>query len=420
MKYLSGLLGGTLGKSIGALCDQGVVSVGNFATNVVLARQLPPAEYGTYVLISAAALVANGIHNAAIVSPLMVKVAPASPDSQRKYATGSLAMTAVFSVVAVAIVMFGAISLHRVEVGALAAFAAVAWQLQETVRRAMFAQRRNMEAIWGDFISYPGQAVAVMVLAHLHLLTLERAFIALALTSLLAAAVQTVQIQASAIRSGELVIQVREFWTMARWMLGAAVLGGVTAQIFPWALAATHDRVYAATFQALINVLGVTHPVILSIAAVIIPAIAALKGDRKSHSARRIAWMYTLQIEALLAPYFLVLLCWPGRVLTLFYGSSSPYVVQTTALRLMVLLYVITVPMSVWGGALTGAEEVRAGFRVQVWGVILSAVIGIPLCFWFGLVGAITGDSSVRLVRAVKAWRTFVGGNENMLRRTAL
>jgi O-antigen/teichoic acid export membrane protein len=391
-------------KGFWALADQGVVSIGNFGCNLLLARHLPAAEYGTFVLMLSAILIANSFHSAIIISPLVVKAAPASEDEQRRYATGSLLFTCVLSVLSVAVLMASALSLGAVRIGIIACLSAVAWQLQESMRRTLIAQRRYSAAIWGDGISYVGQAVAVFAIIHAGFLSVEKAFVALAVTSLLAAFVQALQVRVGTVSLPSLLSNAREFWTLSRWLLPAAVVGTLTTQAFPWILNWTQGRGHAASFQALINVLGITHPVLLSVSALVLPAVAAVKGARRFAEARRIAWSYTWQFEAMVAPYLIVLLIWPGAILRLFYGPLSPFASLTTPLRLMVITYAFAFPLMVWGAALTGVEKVREGFRVQLLGATTTVVIGFPACLFLGVSGAAVGDAVSRAVRTIASY----------------
>jgi O-antigen/teichoic acid export membrane protein len=391
-------------RSAWAFADQGVVSLGNFLTSLLLARQLRIAEYGTYVLILSSILIANSLHYALVTLPLVIKASSLSGSEQRKYATGSAWLTGVSSFLTIAIVMVSAVSLGRPRVVVIACLAAVAWQLQETMRRTLIAQLRYSTVIWGDTVSYLGQATILFAVAHARLLSIEFAFLAMAATSLLAALIQAIQVRLTSLSFSGLVSNAREFWTLARWLLPAALIGPLTSQAYPWILTWTHGRDHAANFQALINVLGVTHPLLLSVSALVIPAVAAAKGTSRCSNARRLAWSYTWQFEALVAPYLIILLIWPGAVLRLYYGASSPFLSLLTPLRLMAVTYFFAFPMTVWAAALCGVERVRAGFRVQVLGATTTAVIGVPACMLFGVSGAASVDAISRAVRAIVSY----------------
>jgi O-antigen/teichoic acid export membrane protein len=381
-----------------------VVSLGNFLTSLLLARRLPTSDYGTYVLILSSILIANSVHSALVALPLVVKASPGSNLEQRTYATGSLWFTGALSFLSALIVVASAASLGRPQAGLIACAAALAWQLQETLRRTLIAQCRYSTVIWGDAVSYLGQGAILFAVIHTRLLSIEFAFTAMAATSLLAAVIQAIQIRLTKVSLSGLVSNASEFWKLARWLLPGALIGPLNAQTYPWILTWTHGREYAASFQALTNVLGVTNPLLLSISALVIPAVAAAKGGARFAHARHVAWSYTWQFEALIAPYLLVLLIWPQMVLRVFYGAASPFRLLVMPLRLMVLVYAIAVPMMVWSAALCGVERVRASFRVQVWGAATTVVMGVPACMLFGLAGAVVVDCISRAIRSAVSY----------------
>src|SRR4051794_3437451 len=67
-------------KAFWALGDQGIVSLGNFVTNLILARTLPLAELGLYGILYELGLFLNSMQAATILFPLNVKGAVADDD----------------------------------------------------------------------------------------------------------------------------------------------------------------------------------------------------------------------------------------------------------------------------------------------------------------------------------------------------
>src|SRR3989441_2730697 len=66
-----------LGRGFSALADQGLFAGAGFATNVLLARWLPPENYGAYALALSIFLFISGFHNALVLEPMSV-LGPAS------------------------------------------------------------------------------------------------------------------------------------------------------------------------------------------------------------------------------------------------------------------------------------------------------------------------------------------------------
>jgi len=60
-----------LGRGFWSLCDQGVVSSGNFLSNVFLARAISSHDYGTFAILFGVLLLLNNIHAALVTYQLV-------------------------------------------------------------------------------------------------------------------------------------------------------------------------------------------------------------------------------------------------------------------------------------------------------------------------------------------------------------
>src|SRR5688572_25021809 len=152
-------------KSFWPLADQGVVSAGNFLTLVIVARALPArSEYGVFGLLLECIFYFNTLQSALVGYPLTVKGATTDDDGLRRLAGAALLMTLIMAV-PLALAGAGASALGgRARLGLAAAFALVAWQAQELVRKAMLARFRYAHAVWGDALRYLGTAGCAFVM----------------------------------------------------------------------------------------------------------------------------------------------------------------------------------------------------------------------------------------------------------------
>lgn len=392
--------------SVWALADQVVVSIGNFGSTLLIARGLPPAEYGTFVLISAACLVAFGIHTNLMVSPLVVRSATADAAKTRTYSGSALLLTLVVLPLSALVVVPAASSLERQTAGLLALVYVLAWQLQETTRRTLSSKLRYREAIWGDAISYVGQAVLIGLLIRKGWATLDRAFAVMAATSLIAAAMQGWQARVKRVTWAEFLETGIEFWNLAKWLVLGGITGIIASPLLPWLVNWFHGRQATASFQAVFNVLGVANPVILSIPALAMPAAANLiaRAD-PGKTLKGLALKYALRFELLLSPWFLTLECWPHNVLARFYGGASVYCNETLPLRIGVLVYLLTVPLTVFVAVLTGAGKAKSNAATQGSGAIASLLCAPPLVIAGGVPGAVLADMIIRGVKLVFSYR---------------
>jgi O-antigen/teichoic acid export membrane protein len=375
----------SLVRSVWALADQGIVSLGNFFTTILLARTLPQAEYAIYALTLGILLSANSLHAALITYPLAVKGAATDREGLKHFTGGSLSLTVALGLL-LNVGMFAALSiLGRPELAPWAFGVSLFWQLQETLRRALISQLRHSEVVWGDGVSYLGQAAAVWLLTQEKWLSLETVFVAMMVTSI-AAGIKSVN-------WAELQILVKDFWVFGRWILLTNLLSSLTLQIFPWSLKFFHGLQATASFQVIANVLGVSHPVLFSLGSLIMPAVvqANLKGDMKD--VWRATWKYSFLGGALVLPYYAVLLCWPREILSAFYGVASPYLSLglETPLRIYVVSYTLMYFSLVLQSLFYGLEDSRAVSLVQFISTGAGVIIGIPLVLYNGILGACFG-----------------------------
>jgi O-antigen/teichoic acid export membrane protein len=380
----------TLRRSLFAVSDQGVISLGNFITGILLARHLPPSEFGTYALILGILLSANSLHAALISQPLTVYGAQADAKQLRQLATGSLLLTIGVSVVLNLGVFFALWVLRRPDLAIVAFGTSLLWQFQEVLRRSLLSQYRQGEAIWGDAISYLGQAGLVWFLIQQQWLRLDTAFMAIMLTSALAACLQALQLRLRFVSVKVIIDYARSFWEIGRWILLTNILAVILIQIFPWSLRLFHGPEATASFQVIINVLGVSNPIIFSLGTLIIPAITQANAEGNGADWSKIARGYALPLGGFLLLYYVVLIIWPGEILAVFYGADSPYlgIGLETPLRILVLAYSMIFFAIVLQSVLYGLKNTRAVFLVHLVNTSLGLIIGIPLVSSGDVLGA--------------------------------
>lgn len=412
------------GKGFWSLANQGVVSLGNFFTNICMAYMLPPAEYGAFALLNGVLLFLNGIHGALVIYPLSVKGAQVSRQKLNEITSVSLIFTAALAIPLAGVILIAAGSLERLILVPTIFAAAVLWQLQETLRRTLMSHTRHREAMLGDALSYLGQALIIVVLANYGLLSIGAAFGAMAITSGVACLVTMWQLKSrlSDWREAQVKEWGRSFWQLGKWSLWAALLSVFTLYIYPWTLAAVYGAEAVASLQAVINVLGVTNPVVFGIGNLIVPAVSRAAINKDIVHARQIAARYAAQGALLLIPYWLIILLYPGAILKLFYGAQSPYIVHADALRLTVAVYVLMYITQILSGLLNGLEQSRLFFLSLVVSALVAVGIGIPLAAWGGIEWALIGMTFVAVSRVianllfVRQTSRFFGGTDGVVR----
>ncbi len=386
------------GSGLGAwaIVDQGIVSAGNFLTNVLLARWLVAVEYGTFVLIFGAMIFFNALHSSLVAYPLSVNPAVATPSGLRRLAGTCIYLTVLLWVPLAAMIAAACAALDRVTLIPWVVVALLLWEVQETLRRILMARLRHRDAVFGDILSYLGQALGIWALASTGNLTLKTTFCLIAVTSASAALLQLCQIGPAKVSVAQLLACGRKFWGLGRWALLAGASSAFTTQVFPWILALRGVR-EAALFQALMNLVAFARPVAAGIGNLVVPAVA----QSEPRYARRITSMYMGQGLVILLPYLLGLFLFPQKALFLAYGSSSNYLGQVWPLRLLVAAIVIGYCAQVLGSYRYGMRDGVGILASQLISSLSVVLLGLPLAYLRGASGAAWGVIIANAVLAV-------------------
>ncbi len=384
-----------LGNGFWSTSDQGSVSLGNFLSNLILAKHLQPAEYGCFGLLFGFLLVANSFHSSFVTLPLSVYGANADSDERKRLTGNALVFNLVLAVPMSLACVGPCLVLNRVALSPLVALAMFLWFVQETGRRALMAQLRYRDAILGDAISYLGQAVIFGILARRGALNIPVALIVMSATSAIAALLQIWQTGALIPASNELPAVAKRFYSFGIWPLLGNLANVLTIQIFPWTLALVRGPAQVAVYQAAANVLAVSHPLLLSIGNLIVPASARAMAAHGIAAARLVSIRYGAQGALLLGPYYAALLFFPRPALRLLYGVSSPYLTLGFAVRSLVIAYSFAYLSQVMGSLFSGIARNKFVFIASLAGVAVSLVVAIPMIVMIGITGALIASCFV-------------------------
>ena len=378
-----------------ALGDQLTVSAGNFLTQLLLARTLPATQYGTYAVLISTILFLNNLHAGVVLLAIYVRCAGASASVARFTTSAGVVFSLAIGVFFALPAAGAAVLLKRSDLILPVAFALISWQAQETVRATLLSRVQHRYAVFGDGVSYIGQFILMAILARLSLLRLDRAFVLIGLTSLIAMAIQLATIGYSRPRLSEIRDLGRQSLRIGQLAIPAKLASFFTLQSFPWALEFAAGAAAAASFQALLNVLGVANPLLIGTGSL----VTATTAQAKTLGALERARGHALFGMCAIAPWLFLVLVFPGFVLRMFYGHGSLYLGATLPLRILVfgsLLEAVALPATC---IMTGRNELRLALVMQS----LGAATFLGCCFLivrFGLTGAAWTFVAVQVARA--------------------
>jgi Na+-driven multidrug efflux pump len=285
---------------------------------------------------------------------------------------------------------------------ALSAVAALLmWQIQETLRRGLTADMRFRDALWGDAISYLGQAVLIIALARINQLTLMRALLIMAGTSAAATMIQAMQIGLVRIKIREINEIAADFWKLGRWMLLTNASGVITHLGYSYALLYYHGRDANAIFGAVGQAFKLANPIMSSMSGLIMPAVARAAATRGMAAATRSALRYSALGAVMLAPYLILLLIFAEPILRFLSKGEKPYHLYADLLRIFVINHVVLFFLAMSNAWLGGLGRSRYTFYAQLMNMAGSLLISVPLTAAWGVKGVIVGGGISSVLSAV-------------------
>jgi O-antigen/teichoic acid export membrane protein len=394
----------------GGLSDQAIVSLGNFGLNIALARNFAEHEYGAFSFILSFALFLNTLHQAFVTYPLSVHGAPAERGQFDYFLAIATALTFVEALLFFPVISGAALSVRHPDLVPIACCFLLTWQLQEVYRRGLLARARFAAATANDFARYIVTLAAIMALTHYFTLSLQNAFLLLTAGSLLTCCAllpaSAAQLPA-ALRN--ISSELRGHWHMAAPVLGANLLAAFSTQWFLWLLAWSRDLSSSAALVALANIVAFSSPVMYGIENILVPEIARLKDGLTHKNLMSLLMRRGLAGGALVLPFFLIVIIWPGPTLHLFYGHHKTYAQFTLALQALGVAYITYLASYIFSATLRGYRATGAVFKMQLYPALLAITLGSWLTLHFGVTGACFAAMVAGFMRACIGYY-FVNG----------
>ena len=388
-------------RGLWSLGDQAILSLGNFFTNWLLLRKLPEGRYGNYYIVLSFILFLNNLHTAWVTYPLSVTSAGISDGELRRRVRRAIGMTLLLAIPESLVICWGTVATVGWHLVPWVIGAMMLWQLQETVRRALMARLEHRRAIFGDAVSYLGQAAAVWFITRSNAINLETAFAIVALTSGVAMLIQAMQLGLFTPSETPPVHTMRHqahhHWVLGQWVLLSCLVNLLTVYSIPWVIRYYNGAPGAAMYSAVLLVLNASNPLLASVANLITPVVAKAKADAEARGqsggreTQNAALKYAVQGALVLFPFFAFLIIAPGFVLHIFYKPGSPYLQLTTAMRIFPFAYALIYISAMFTSYLCGLGKSRLPFYGQIINAIITCLITLPLVARYGVIGAAWG-----------------------------
>ena len=399
----------TLRGNAWGLADQALLSATNFLTMLVLTRVLDPRPFGAFVLAYTALLLANTIQFALITQPHNVIGATRTGREYAVYTTATAVSQLAFVVPLV--VAGGAAAVVAVATGLEFASlfvalvpAAIAWQLQEFVRRVLYTERRMAAAFANDVVSYGGQLAILLVLWRLDDLTAAAALYALAATSAVGALLGAAQLRRAFSRRLDL-STLRENWTFGKWLAGSIIGSSISTHLYAYLVALLVSTAGAGGLKAAQILLGPLNVLLLFLSTVLPIRFARALGSRDTADlGPELRFAYVLTSPFVLV-YCAALAVFPGVLLATVYGEK--YDAYALVVVLFAVYYVVAYFSHVLAAALTAMKATRSLFKANAASALTTLTLGWLFIERLQVEGAVIGMILAGLVLTGGYWREY-------------
>ena len=348
-----------------SVADQGIVSLGMFFSNIILARYLPPSEYGVYVLLLTVSFSTTLFINYFLMYPLGLRLATVQSNERAQLISGAIGVAATFCVALSACLAVGVFCFGRFELVLPAVSAFLFWQLQLVTRSVFLVDLRQREAMVGDVVSSLG--FVLVLVANRDALSLASALYYMAAMYMLGVIIQTVQLRFS----------LRALCTPYRWLIDHAPLslvlppfiaGGMwTLRVYclVWVLAAFGGAVAVASLQAALTIFNALNPLLYALINPVFSTTARTFDGINRKAAWRAVRPYMLVVLAPVVLYLSAALLFPRFLLLVFYGQDSPFLQVGHLFPYLALFTATALPAELLAAFFLGMRETGLVLRSQ-------------------------------------------------------
>lgn len=393
-----------------ALADQGMVSGVNFATGIMLARFLGLEEFGRFTLAWMAVLFVNSIQHALIISPMMSFGPKQDPGEQPTYyaavATQQLAFGAATLALMLGAAAVAAAIVPHWNIGELAlplACAAIAFQVQNFLRRYFFTHGRGGMAFAIDALRYGGQFAFLFWLFESTAMDSATTLWVIAAMAAIAALVFLPACERMTWCPAAIRATTKRHWHFGKWLTAAELLQWTSCQLFFIVAGGMLGAAAVGALRAAQNLMGFVHILFMGLENIVPTAAARHFHIGGAQRLRTYLLRVTIYGELATGAVAAVMFVAPDFWLELAFGEEYDgygYLLQWWAVTYFMIFLIL--PLT---AGIRATDHTRTTFVAYLAVTAFSTVAVYPLIFMFGLNGVMAGLFCAYAVLIFSLWR---------------
>jgi SAM-dependent methyltransferase/O-antigen/teichoic acid export membrane protein len=382
-----------------AILDQALFAGAHFVLNILLARWLPPAEYGAFALAYSVFLLFAALHTALLTEPMMIFGPGKYADHYQKY-LGILLRGHWGLMVPAGVLLLGtafllgylySANVERAFLGL--ALAAPLILLLWLVRRAFYVRLRPGWACFGGGLYFVVLPVSAFVFHTAGWLSPFTALLLMGGGALLASGFLLVVLQpqwALSVGNASVAMVANEHWQYGRWALPTAAVIWFPLNVYYAVLPAWAGLEGAGALRALMNLANPALHTLIALTMLLQPVLV-----RHWHQNGRQGLGRTVRRSLILflsgsALYVSLLWFFRFEIFRFFYAGKYQEYIGWSLLMMGMLPLVASIPV-VLSAALRAVERPDWVFWSYLLSTVAAVAIGIPLTASWGVVGSVGG-----------------------------
>jgi O-antigen/teichoic acid export membrane protein len=405
--------GQTAQQGIIAAADQGIISITNFASALLLARAVEPTEFGVYAVGFLLLHLLRALQDGLIVQPLSTYGPVMEIGAFRRYATenGVLQVLLAGSSAAAAAVFGWFLTFLGNDTAGptlfIMWFVFLTWPLQEFIRRCFYSRNQIPKGVVNTITASLIRLGVLVIWASENRLNGQAGLNAIGWGSLIALTLGIWQArQFWTFRKIDVLKTARKNWEFGKWVLGGSLANWGAAELYPLLAAGIISFAAAGAYRALQNLVAPVHVLLRAIDTFLTPRAAWLyhhQGFRGLSRGLRLIYMVSgIPILGLLVLVSL----FPEPLLTLLYGET--YLPYSEGMALMAVFYILWFAYWPLLAAYKAIRMTRPIFVANIAAIASMFTIGIWAIHKWGVYGAIGGQALNAFIVSAGLWGNWI------------
>jgi O-antigen/teichoic acid export membrane protein len=384
------------------IVDQAVISFGNLAATIMLAKSLSAEDFGAYSLLFTSLLIVTGIANGVVSEPVRMFGVNLEANSRNRYANSQVILRVATSIPVATVALLAGLGIGGGDRSVPFAFAVlcVSTLFQELARSFSAAERQWKRILLIDAITTFAKLLGIFALSIADSLTLMRALLVMAVACVLGALHRPLGGAVLELPPAATVAKYwRQNWRYGKWLALESIVYTFSTQIYVF-IVATFVGLKAvaglAAAQSIVNLMNL----------LLIPLTTHISANSRyalmNHGYQ--SWRAYLLKAGLMVFCLAVVLC----ALLVFFAAPLMTVLYTPVIAehshlvgLLAAGAVLTVVNSILNVAFRTAEMPKAGLAAKTASAVLTNILAVPLVMRFDALGAAIGSVLTQVCWAV-------------------